>query len=102
MAKMKKTKVMGSCAPMCSPESAPRLYLSLHDQQVAQIKGLTIGEEVTLHITGKVVGLSQREHQDHMDEKKKVKTGDIDLENYTVDVMGEEDNEYKKMADEDD
>lgn len=98
----KKTKVVDSCcAPTHAGDYKPRLYLSLHDKQVAAIKGLTIGEEVELMVKGKIVALSQRERQDYDNKEKKVKTGDIDLEDYTVEVMGEEDNEFKKLSEDD-
>lgn len=98
MAKAKKTKVVDTC---CAPvgDYKPRLYLSLHDKQVSAIKGLALGEEVELVVRGKIVALSQRERQDYDDKSKTVKTGDIDLENYTVEVMGEEPNEFTKLAD---
>ena len=98
MAKAKKTKVMDTCCPSLAGDYKPRLYLNLQDKQVATIKGLTIGEEVELCVRGKVVALSQRERKEG---EKSVKTGDIDLEDYTVEVMGEEDNEFKKMSEDD-
>lgn len=98
MAKSKKTKVMHDCcAPVCA-DYKPRLYLALEGQDVAQIKNLAVGEEVELLVTGKIVALAQRERTDG---DKKRKTGDIDLEGYRVRVMGEEENPFKKMADED-
>ena len=91
----KKTKVVDTC---CAPVGGykPRLYLDLQDQDVSKVKGLTIGEEAEFTVKGKVVGLSQRERKEG---EKTVKTGSIDLESYTVGVMGEESNEFKKMAD---
>lgn len=101
MAKAKKTKVVDSCCPTPCDTYKPRLYLNLQDKDVAQVKGLTIGEEVELVIRGKVVGISQRSRKDYDDPEKTVKTGDIDLEDYTVEVMGEEDNEFKELAEDD-
>lgn len=97
----KKTKVVDKCCAPVDANYKPRLYLDLQDTQVGVIKGLTIGEEVELMVKGKVVGLTQRERPDYDDSKKTVKTGSIDLEGYEVHVMGEESNEFKKMADED-
>ena|SRR3990167_10733595 len=91
------------CGPTMAPPHTPRLYLSLEGQDVAQIKGLKVGDKVELLVTGKVMGLSQRERNDYEDSKKVVKTGDIDLEGYRVRVLeDEEQNEYEKMAAEDD
>lgn len=93
----KKTKVVSEC---CGPamDYKPRLYLNLEGQDVAQIKGLKVGEEVEIRVTGRVVGLSQRERPDHKTEGKVIKTGDIDLEGYKVQVMGEEENEFIAAA----
>lgn len=102
MAKSKtKAKVVKSecCGAPCG-DYKPRLYLSLEGQDVSQIKDVAVGDEVEVLVTGKVVGLSQRERPDHKDGKKTVKTGDIDLEGYRVRVLGDEENEFTKMADE--
>lgn len=84
------------CAP--SGSYKPRLYISLEGQDVAQIKELKVGDKVELKVTGKVVGISQRERNDYDDKKKVVKTGDIDLEGYRVEVMEDEPNEFKDLA----
>ena len=97
--KMNKT-VAGECCPMASPDCKPRLYLDLQDQDIKQIKGLSVGDKVEILVCGTVKGLSQRERQDYDDSKKTVKTGSIDLENYTVEVLEDEKNEFKKMAEE--
>ena len=100
MAKSKKTKVMDTCcAPTC--DYKPRLYLDLEGSDVAQIKGLKVGDEGMFHVRGKIVGLEQRERKDEGTDGKSKTTGSIQLEGYEVDVMGEEDNEYKKMAEDD-
>lgn len=96
MAKVKKSKVVDSCCPTPCTDYKPRLYLDLQDQDVSKLKGLTIGEEGTFRVTGKIVGLSQRQR---MEEGKEVKTGSIDLEGFTVEVMGVEDNEFEELAD---
>jgi hypothetical protein len=98
--KSKKTKVAASCCPEPIGGCAPRLYIDLQDQDVKQIGGLNVGDEVELRIRGTVKGLSQRERADYDDASKTVKTGSIDLENYTVEVMEDEKNDYTKMADE--
>jgi hypothetical protein len=100
MASKKVNKVVkeSCCAPACAPMKS-RLYLSLEGQDVAQIKSLAVGEKVQILVTGTVKGLSQRERVDYDDSKKKVKTGDIDLEDYRVEVVGDEENEFTKMAD---
>ena len=90
----KKTKVVDTCCPGPS-EYKPRLYLDLQDQDVSKVKGLMIGEEGEFRVRGKIVGLSQRERKEG---EKTVKTGSIDLEGFTVEVMGEESNEFKKLA----
>ena|SRR3990167_1679290 len=100
MAKVKKTKVMDTCcAPVC--DYKPRLYLDLEGSDVAQIKGLKVGDEGMFHVRGKIVGLEQRERKDEGTDGKSKTTGSIQLEGYEVDVMGEEDNEYKKMSEDD-
>lgn len=77
----------------------PRLYFDLEGEDVSQVKGLTVGETASFCVTGKVVGLEQSERTD---EKGKMrKTGSIRLENYSVELEEEEDNEFKSMADED-
>lgn len=81
---------------------APKLFLSLEGKDVSQIKELKVGEKVEILVTGVVCGLSQRERPDYDNDKKIVKTGDIDLKNYHVKVLGEDDNLYSKMAKEDD
>ena len=94
----KKSKVVDSCCPESLGDYKPRLYLDLPDQDVSKIKGLTIGEEGEFVIKGKIVSLSQRERQES---GKTVKTGSIDLEGYTVEIMGEEPNEFKKLTEDD-
>ena len=97
MAKVKKSKVVDTCcAPTC--DYKPRLYLDLEGKDVAQIKGLKVGDEGEFMVRGKIVGLEQRERTDE-DGKSKT-TGSIQLEEYEVDIMGEELNEFKKIADE--
>lgn len=95
--KVKGKKVMDSCcAPTCIGDYKPRLYLDLQDKDVAQIKGLTVGQKVQLLVEGTIKGLEQRERQDG---DKKEKTGSIQLEGYEIDVLGDEDNEFKELAD---
>jgi aspartyl-tRNA synthetase len=65
---------------------------------VSKIKGLAIGEDGAFRVTGKIVGLSQRERKEN---DKTIKTGSIELENFEVEVLGDEDNEFTKMSDED-
>jgi hypothetical protein len=96
--KVKKVVKESCCAPACGPMKS-RLYLSLEGQDVAQIKSLAVGEKVQILVTGTIKGLSQRERHDYDDAKKTVKTGDIDLEDYNVEVVGDEENEFTKMAD---
>lgn len=99
--KVKGTKVVDSCcAPVCS-EYKPSLYLDLRDKDVSEVKGLTVGEKVQILVTGKVSGLSQRERADYDDKSKTVKTGSIDLVDYEIEVLADEDNEFKKLADDD-
>lgn len=91
-------KVKDNIAAVPSPEYKPRLYLQLEGQDVGQIKSLKVGEKIELRVTGKVVGLAQRERPDYNNEKKTIKTGDIDLEGYRVQVLGDEDNEFEKLS----
>jgi len=97
--KTKSKMVKQECCPTVA-ECAPRLYLALEGQDVSQIKDLKVGEQVEILVTGKVVGLAQRERHDPENAKNARKTGDIDLEDYKVQVLGEEENTYTKMADE--
>lgn len=83
-----------------SLESRPCLYVSFEGRDVAQIKGLAIGEEIELLIKGRVRGISQRERPSYTEQDKVVKTGDIDLENYRVRVL-EEDNLFDRLAEDD-
>lgn len=93
MAKTKVNKTVKSevcCAPAGLDTYKPRLYLSVEGQDVSQVKDLKVGEQVQILVTGKVVGLSQRERPDYNDAKKTKKTGDIDLEGYRVQVLEDE------------
>ena len=94
----KKVMKEACCGPTTAPNYKPRLYLSLEGQDVAQIKSLKVGEKVELRVTGKVVGLSQRERPDYDDSKKTIKSGDIDLEGYRVEVMGDEENPFAELS----
>lgn len=96
--KVKGKKVVDCCAPPCGGDYKPRLYLDLQDQDVSKLKGLAIGEEGTFLVTGKIVGLSQRSQER---DGKTVKTGSIDLEGFSVEVQGSEDNEFTKLSEED-
>ena len=100
---VKKTKsknIKTECCPPSVGECKPRLYLDLQDQDVKQILGLNVGDEVEILVKGTIKGLSQRERQDYDEPKKTVKTGSIDLEGYTIQVVEDEKNEFTKMANE--
>lgn len=97
--KVKGKKTVDCCAAPCVGDYKPRLYLDLQDKDVAQIKGLTVGEKVQVLVTGTVKGLEQRERQN--EDKKQEKTGSIQLEGYAVEVLGDEPNEFKAMAEDD-
>lgn len=77
----------------------PRLYLDLQDESVDQVAKLKVGETVELVVRGKIVRLGQNERSEG---GKKVKAGEIALENYEVETMEEEMNEFTKMAKEED
>lgn len=80
-------------------DSIPCLYLDLQDQDVKQLGDLNVGDEVEILVKGTIKGLSQRERQDYDNVKKTVKTGSIDLEKYTVQVVEDEkDNLFTEMA----
>lgn len=96
--KTKGKKVVDTCCPAVC-DFKPRLYLDLEGQDVAQIKGLKVGDEGSFTVTGKIVGLEQRENTDS-DGKKKTR-GSIQLEGFEVEVLGSEDNEFKKLAEDD-
>lgn len=100
-AKVKGKKVVDSCCAPCDiGVYKPSLYLDLEGKDVAQIKGLTVGEEVQVLVIGKVRSLEQRERtSDYGPDKGKTKTtGSISVEEYEVQILEEEDNEYVKMA----
>ena len=97
----KKTKVVAECCGPVSPDYKPTLWLDLEGQDVAQVAGLSVGEQVEILVTGEVSELSQneRESSDEKDKKPvKKKTGTIRLKGYRVRVMGDEDNEFKELA----
>ncbi len=58
---------------LVSDSYTPTVYLDV--KALSDLKGLTVGEEVTVVIKGKVKGLSQREDYD---DKSKVK-GSLDI-----------------------
>lgn len=99
--KTKSKNVVSECSPCAVGDYKPRLYLDLQDQDIKQLKGLSVGDKVDIVLQGTVKGISQRERQDYDDSKKVVKTGSIDLEDYTIQVVEDEKNEFVKMADED-
>jgi|SRR3990172_11167118 len=91
------------CAPICG-DYKPRLYLALEKQDVSQVKGLTVGEEIEVVVRGKVVGLEQREREekDYKTEKVTVRqTGEIQLEGYRVEVLEDEENVFTQLSEED-
>lgn len=90
-------KSKGNIGLVATDTYKPRLYLDLQDKDVTMVKDLKIGEETEFCVRGKVVSLEQRERSDQ--DGKNVKTGSISLENYTVEPMEEETNEYTKMSD---
>lgn len=104
--KGKTKKVVDSCCAPCASDAPykPRLYLDLDDKSVDKLKGLTIGEEAQIVVTGKVVSLEQRENiRDYGPDKgKKKKTGSISIEGYAVEIMADEDNEFKQLIEDDD
>jgi len=102
MAAKKRTKakpvVASECCAVPMGEYKPCLYLNLEGQDVKQVKGLTVGEEVEVLVRGKIIGLEQRERTDH--EGKSKTSGEIKMEGYRVQVL-EDDNEFSKLADDD-
>lgn len=76
------------------------MYIDLEGQDVSQIKGLTVGQTVQVLVEGKVCCLEQRERQDYDEPKKTRTTGSISIENYEVQVLDDENNEFVAMADE--
>lgn len=96
--KLSNKNIVGTCCPSPCADSPPRLYLDLQDQDVKQLKGLSVGDKVQIMLEGTVKGLSQRERSDYDDPKKTVKTGSIDLENYSLEVVEDEVNEFTKLA----
>ena len=98
MAKKLKKNVKSEMAPIATTEyDKPCLYLDFQGQDVKQITGLAVGEEVEILVKGTIKGLSQRTRKDYESEKT-VNTGTIDLENYKVSVVEDEKNEFTKMA----
>ena len=89
--------VKATLGPVEAPSYKPRLFLCLEGQDVSQVKDLKVGDKIEALVTGKVVGLSQRERPGD-NGKGTVKSGDIDLEGYRVKILGEDDNVYEKMA----
>lgn len=95
-AKIKSKKTMDCCIPS-SPEQC--LYIDLEGKQVAEIKGLEIGEKVQILVEGKIAGLDQRES--NYDGKSR-QTGSIRVTAYEVTILEDEDNPFTKMADDED
>ena len=91
-----KVSAPGAVAGMS--EVKPRLYLDLEGVSTEQLSKLKVNDTVELKITGKVKAISQRERQHYSNPKKSVKTGSLDVEDYTVEVMEDESNEFTKLA----
>lgn len=100
--KIKKNVATEMACPTSAGDYKPRLHIDLEDSDVSQIKGLSVGDKVELLVCGIVKSLSQRERSDYDNPKKIRKTGEIGLENFTVEVVEDESNEFTKMAEEDD
>lgn len=81
-----------------SPPSKPRMYLDLDEGDLDVLEGLKIGTMVSLVVRGKVVGMSKRESQG-LGEKKKTARGDIQLENFEVDLESKGD--FEDLAEDD-
>ena len=94
-----KSKVVDCCAPACVDDYRPRIYLDLEGADVKQIKGLKVGEQGQVLISGKVVGLEERTRTDEKGKEKK--TASIQIEGYDVEVLGDEDNVYTELSKED-
>ncbi len=93
--------VAAECCPTPCADYKPRLYLDLVDEAVAQIPGLKVGEKVQILVEGTVKGLDQRERSDSYEGKtENKKTGSIQLESYSVKVLGEDD-EFGELAKDD-
>ena len=97
--KVKGKSVVESCCAIPSPCPAS-LWIDLEDKQVKELKGLTVGEQGQFLISGKIVSLEQRERSDEKGETKL--TGSIRVEEYSVEVLEDEENEFTKLADEND
>ena len=100
----KKTVKSEYACPPSVGDYKPRLYLDLEGKDIKQIEGLSVGETAEFLVTGKVVGLEQRERSDSHDGKTEIKkTGSISLEGYHVKLLEDEKetNEFKKLAEED-
>ena len=93
---------LGGAVP--SPVDAPfkpRLYLQMEGKDVKQLKELSVGEEVEFLVRGKVVGINQRQRTAYDDSKRTINSGDVDLENYSVELVENESNEFSQLAEED-
>jgi len=77
----------------------PSLYLDLEGKDVTMVKELKVGETVEFCVRGKIRSLEQRQRTDEKGKEKT--TGSISLENYEVELMEEEANEFSKLAEDD-
>jgi hypothetical protein len=97
--KVKGKKVVETCCGPAIGDYKPSLYVDLEGKDVSQVKGLTVGQKVQMLVEGTVRSLEQRERSD--EDGKMKKTGSISIESYSVDVLGDEDNEFKKLSEDD-
>lgn len=97
----KKAKAEIASAPCGPGEYKPTLYLDFQGKDASQLVGVAVGDEVEIVVRGKVKGVSQRQRTDYDDDKKIVKTGTIDLEDYKVQIMEEEKNEFVELSKDD-
>lgn len=79
------------------PEYKPRLYIDLEKGDIKLVEKLTVGDDVTLIIQGKVCGLERSESTD--EDGKKRERGNLRIEDYHVKATGE--NEFSKLAEDD-
>lgn len=93
---MAKKKVKAEMTAPMAMDYKPCMCIRLEGTDVKQVESLKVGEKAEFRVTGTVKGLSEDSRMD-MDGKKRT-SGSIDLEDYKVEVLEDEDNEFTNMA----
>lgn len=89
------TKLTDSVQSPAEAEFTPTVFIDLTKTDTSQLQGVTVGDTVTVTITGTVKSVSMRENDG-------AQMGNLSVESKSVDIKGGKRNPFDELADDGD